>query len=151
MNDGFLVEVTPGRELLYRTTWALREAMRSGEINADSRILHRASSQWISITEHPEYRRFLTDPNPPAWLEPAPPDQPEPPEPVPAPSGPGWLAQTLQRAATSWTEFKRRLSTPRPRPPRPPAASQPAPPATPADTPHAQDSAPTRDRWTYFP
>jgi hypothetical protein len=147
--SGYLIEVTPGRELLYRTTWALREAMRSGEVTADSRIFHRASSQWISITEHPEYRRFLTDRQPPAWLQPADPVEAEPPEPEPA--GPGWLVEVLQRVTARWTEFKRRLSTPRRKAPRLRAKTPAAPPETPAEPPRTPDSTPTRDRWTYFP
>jgi hypothetical protein len=62
----YLVEVTPGRELLYRTPGALRAAMRDGTITADSRIFHRATARWISITKHPEYRRYQADPPPEA-------------------------------------------------------------------------------------
>lgn len=65
----YFVEVTPGRELLYRTPLALRVAIRSGEITADSRIFHRATSRWISITKHPEYRRFLAERTPPPWVD----------------------------------------------------------------------------------
>ena len=79
----YLVEVTPGRELLYRTPLALRGAMRSGEINPDSRIYHRAAARWISIVEHPEYRKFLAERRPPDWLEPIP-FEPARPEPEPA-------------------------------------------------------------------
>jgi hypothetical protein len=68
MSD-YLVEVSRGRELLYQTPSALRAAMRSGEISPDSRIFHRTSSTWVSITEHPEYRRFLTNTPPPAVLD----------------------------------------------------------------------------------
>src|SRR5918999_1020246 len=77
----YLVEVAPGRERAYRTPLAFRAAMRSGEIPPDSRIYHRAASRWISITEHPEYRRFLAERRPPDWLEPIP---FEPVEPSPA-------------------------------------------------------------------
>lgn len=67
----YLVEVTPGRELLYQTRLAFRAAMRSGEITADSRIFHRTTSTWVSITEHPEYRHFLTEAGPLPWFHPS--------------------------------------------------------------------------------
>jgi hypothetical protein len=56
MSD-YLVEVSRGRELLYQTPSALRAAMRSGEISPDSRIFHRTSSSWVSITVHPEFKK----------------------------------------------------------------------------------------------
>jgi hypothetical protein len=71
----YLVEVTPGRELVYRTSWALRAAMRDGTITADSRIFHRATARWISITKHPEYRRYQADP--PPWFDLTPVAQPK--------------------------------------------------------------------------
>jgi hypothetical protein len=53
----FLVEIEAGREALYDSVDALAEAIRRGEVGPRSRIFHRASSSWISITLHPEYRK----------------------------------------------------------------------------------------------
>jgi hypothetical protein len=163
----FLVEVRPGRERIYRSTWALREAMRNGEISADSRIFHRATSQWISITQHPEYRRFLTDGDP-AWAQAAEPEGAGPAD-QPATAVPsrwaGFSRQLVQwrgRIAAAWAGWKRRLAAPASPPPSAPPASRPpmtrskppgqtpAPPTT-GEVPHPPDSTRPRDRWTYFP
>jgi hypothetical protein len=56
----FLVEIEAGREQLYQSPEALVAAIRGGVIGPDSRIYHRASSSWISITLHPEYRKAVT-------------------------------------------------------------------------------------------
>jgi hypothetical protein len=53
----FLVEIEAGQEALYDSVNALAEAIRRGEVGPRSRIFHRASSSWISITLHPEYRK----------------------------------------------------------------------------------------------
>src|ERR687892_2710580 len=53
----FLVEIEAGREALYDSVNALAEAIRRREVSPRSRIFHRASSSWISITLHPEYRK----------------------------------------------------------------------------------------------
>ena len=55
----FLVEIEAGREQLYQSVEALAAAIRGGVIGPDSRIFHRASSSWISITLHPEYRKAI--------------------------------------------------------------------------------------------
>jgi hypothetical protein len=68
----YVVEVTPGRETVYTTAAALRAAMRGGEITPDSRVYHRAAARWLSILEHPEYRRFLAERRPADWLRPIP-------------------------------------------------------------------------------
>jgi zinc D-Ala-D-Ala dipeptidase len=73
----YLVEVTPGRQLVYRTPWALRAAMHDGTITADSRILHRATSSWVCITKHPEYRRYQAEISLPPWFDPSPVVEPE--------------------------------------------------------------------------
>jgi hypothetical protein len=124
---GYLVEVTPGRELLYRTPWAFREAMRIGQITAESRIFHRASSRWISITEHPEYRKFVSeraafippviksDPAGPSAARPAPPaDTPQAPA-APTPPISQKAAEIYQRMTSGLTELKRRLETAKPK------------------------------------
>jgi hypothetical protein len=162
--SGFLVEIRPGRELLYRTTWALREAMRSGEITPDSRIFHRATDQWVPITEHPEYRRFLTEPHPPAWV---PSGAPEPEAEAPAESNGngGRLSGFIHRLADRWSGIKRRLeSATEPRkqgPPRPeqqkpvykPVSENPAATAPPPEAPKGPPPPPgsRRDSWTFFP
>ena len=55
----YLVEIETGREQLYQSVEALAAAIRNGVIGPDSRIFHRASSSWISITLHPEYRKAV--------------------------------------------------------------------------------------------
>jgi hypothetical protein len=53
----YLVEIEAGREALYDSVKALAEAIRRGEVGPQSRIFHRASSSWISITLHPEFKK----------------------------------------------------------------------------------------------
>jgi hypothetical protein len=53
----YLVELEAGREELYQSVDALGSAIRRGDIGPQSRIFHRASASWISITVHPEYRK----------------------------------------------------------------------------------------------
>jgi hypothetical protein len=52
----YLVERRPGNEVLYRSPAELAAAIDSGEVDAQSRIYHRATSTWISITLHPHFR-----------------------------------------------------------------------------------------------
>jgi hypothetical protein len=56
----YLVELESGREQLYESVEALAAAIRAREIGPGSRIFHRASSSWVSITVHPEYRKAVT-------------------------------------------------------------------------------------------
>ena len=58
----YLVEIEAGREQLYQSVEALAAAIRGGVIGPESRIFHRASSSWISITLHPEYRKVVAAP-----------------------------------------------------------------------------------------
>ena len=58
----FLVELKPGREELYRTSDELALAIRNGDVDARSRIYHRATAKWISITLHPHYKAIVTAP-----------------------------------------------------------------------------------------
>lgn len=55
----YLVEIEAGREQVYHSVEALAAAIHAGVIGPDSRIFHRASSSWISITLHPEYRKAM--------------------------------------------------------------------------------------------
>ena len=55
----YLVEIEAGREQLYQSVEAFAAAIHSGVIRPDSRIFHRTSSSWISITLHPEYRKAI--------------------------------------------------------------------------------------------
>jgi hypothetical protein len=57
----FLVEIEPGREQLFPSVAALAGAIKAGVIGPDSRIYHRASSSWVSITFHPEYRKAMAE------------------------------------------------------------------------------------------
>lgn len=60
----YLVELKPGREELYRTGDDLAIAIRDGDVDARSRIYHRATAKWISITLHPQYRAIIADQKP---------------------------------------------------------------------------------------
>ena len=55
----YLVELRPGKEELYRTGDDLASAIRSGEVDGHSRIYHRSTSKWISITLHPQYKAIV--------------------------------------------------------------------------------------------
>ena len=55
----YLVELKPGREELYRTGDDLALAIRDGDVDARSRIYHRATAKWISITLHPQYKAIV--------------------------------------------------------------------------------------------
>jgi hypothetical protein len=55
----YLVEIETGREQLYQSVDALAAAIHGGVIKPNSRIFHRTSSSWISITFHPEYRKAM--------------------------------------------------------------------------------------------
>jgi hypothetical protein len=55
----YLVELRPGKEELYRTGDELAAAIRSGEVDGHSRIYHRSTSKWISITLHPQYKAII--------------------------------------------------------------------------------------------
>jgi hypothetical protein len=56
----YLVELRPGREELYRSSDELALAIRNGDVDARSRIYHRATAKWISITLHPQYKAIIT-------------------------------------------------------------------------------------------
>jgi hypothetical protein len=67
----YLVELRPGKEELYRTGDELAAAIRSGDVDIQSRIYHRATSKWISITMHPQYKAIASERHtPPAPLPP---------------------------------------------------------------------------------
>jgi hypothetical protein len=57
----YLVEIEAGREELFHSVESLASAIRRGEVGPDSRIFHRASSSWVSVTVHPEYRKAAAD------------------------------------------------------------------------------------------
>lgn len=155
----YLVEVTPGREVLYRTPWELRAAMRQGDITADSRILHRATSSWISITEHPEYQRFLAELHPRPWLDPPmPPESLAPPADSKAPGFLRGLAKTGAKLASSgWTSARKLFDSYRtkaakpPTPAKPPKPAPSAQPGQPAQQTGQERPEPTRNRWTFYP
>jgi hypothetical protein len=73
----YLVELRPGKEELYRTGDDLAAAIRTGEVDGHSRIYHRSTSKWISITLHPQYKAIIAA------------------MPAPAP-GPNWTYLTAQ-------------------------------------------------------
>jgi hypothetical protein len=55
----YLVELKPGKEEAFQSVEELAAAIRRDEINSQSRIFHRASSKWISITLHPIYKQVF--------------------------------------------------------------------------------------------
>ena len=55
----YLVELKPGKEELYRSSDDLAIAIREGDVDARSRIYHRATAKWISITLHPQYKAIV--------------------------------------------------------------------------------------------
>jgi hypothetical protein len=57
----YLVELRPGKEELYRTGDELAAAIRSGDVDMHSRIYHRSTSKWISVTLHPQYKAIVAE------------------------------------------------------------------------------------------
>jgi hypothetical protein len=55
----YLVELRPGKEELYRSSDELALAIRNGDVDARSRVYHRATAKWISITLHPQYKAIM--------------------------------------------------------------------------------------------
>jgi hypothetical protein len=55
----YLVELRPGKEELYRSSDELAVAIRNGDVDARSRVYHRATAKWISITLHPQYKAIV--------------------------------------------------------------------------------------------
>ena len=53
----YLVELQPGTEVLYHSVAELTAAIRCGKVGPQSWIYHRASSTWVPITVHPEYKK----------------------------------------------------------------------------------------------
>jgi hypothetical protein len=66
----YLVELRPGKEELYRSSDELALAIRNGDVDSRSRVYHRATAKWISITLHPQYKAIVAaakeDPTPPS-------------------------------------------------------------------------------------
>jgi hypothetical protein len=58
----YLVELRPGKEELYRSSDELALAIRNGDVDSRSRIYHRATAKWISITLHPQYKAIVSAP-----------------------------------------------------------------------------------------
>jgi hypothetical protein len=57
----FLVEPESGQRCHYSSARALGVAIRRGELGPQAKIFHQASSQWLPISVHPEYRRAESD------------------------------------------------------------------------------------------
>src|SRR5918997_256824 len=56
----YLVELKPGKEELYRSSDDLAIAIREGHVDARSRIFHRVTAKWISITLQPQYKAIVS-------------------------------------------------------------------------------------------
>jgi hypothetical protein len=67
----YLVELRPGKEELYRSSDELALAIRNGDVDGRSRIYHRATAKWISITLHPQYKAIVTSPTEESSARPA--------------------------------------------------------------------------------
>jgi hypothetical protein len=67
----YLVELRPGKEELYRSSDELALAIRNGDVDGRSRIYHRATAKWISITLHPQYKAINTSPKEESATRPA--------------------------------------------------------------------------------
>ncbi len=159
----FLVELSPGRELRYRSSLSFRLAIRSSEIPPEARIFHRARRTWLPITAHPVYRGIQSERSAPHWLQPAlAADSDE--RAVPAP--PGEPPSLKRRVASGWTFLKaiarKRRTTHRSGPesaaetsdnPGPePKQAGPAetPRSEPATTVTSEPSAAQRRQWTFY-
>lgn len=57
----YLVELRPGKEELYRSSDELAAAIRRGDVDTHSRIYHRATSKWISVTLHPQFKAIVAE------------------------------------------------------------------------------------------
>jgi len=57
----FLVEPESGQRCHYSSARALGVAIRRGELGPHAKIFHQASSQWLPISVHPEYRKAESD------------------------------------------------------------------------------------------
>ncbi len=57
----YLVELRPGKEELYRSGDELAAAIRRGDVDVHSRIYHRATSKWISVTLHPQFKAIIAE------------------------------------------------------------------------------------------
>jgi hypothetical protein len=55
----YLVELRPGKEELYRSSDELALAIRNGDVDSRSRVYHRSTAKWISITLHPQYKAIV--------------------------------------------------------------------------------------------
>ena len=53
------IELTPGTEQLFRSSKALVDAIRSGEVASQARVFHSATAKWVSVTLHPLYKRHV--------------------------------------------------------------------------------------------
>jgi hypothetical protein len=162
--SGYLVQLSPGREFLYRTPWEFRAAIESGEITELARIYHHASESWISIRMHPEFRRFEAERE---VAEPA--DAPEEASDYPRPPTlrrrikPGLLrrlqlyfqrmaASILAPARDSETEPGEAVVQPAAARPRPPARPEPRPERRPdPPKPRKPPEGPSRGSWTFYP
>jgi hypothetical protein len=87
----YLVELRPGKEELYRTGDELAAAIRSGEVDGHSRIYHRSSSKWISITLHPQYKAIVSQ------------------KPAPQTEGSDWMLAPQAETLEGGTEPRARL------------------------------------------
>lgn len=57
----YLIELTTGKEALYRSEDEFTAAIRRGEVGPTSRIYHRAASAWIPVTFHPHFRKIAIE------------------------------------------------------------------------------------------
>jgi hypothetical protein len=55
----YFVEVSPGKQTVYRDDREFTAAIVRGEVNSQARIYHRAQSIWLPVTLHPQFRKAV--------------------------------------------------------------------------------------------
>jgi hypothetical protein len=107
----YRIELRPGQEVSFQSFDEFAAAVRAGEISADARVWHGASSKWLPVTVHPHYKRAMTAPPKAAPVAvPAPVAPPAPvvahaPMVVPAPAPAAPHATESPAARTNELEF----------------------------------------------
>jgi hypothetical protein len=84
----YLVELASGKQAVYRSVDEFTAAIRRSEVSSQSRIYHRASSTWIPVTLHPQFRKVAAE-----WAA-------EPPRPLLRTQWTFYRGDTAERAPT---------------------------------------------------
>ena len=57
----YLVELKSGKQEVYRSVDEFTAAIRRSEVSSQCRIYHRASSMWIPVNLHPQFRKVAAE------------------------------------------------------------------------------------------